>query len=463
MFYNIIGRNMLSKVRKLRYKKIWAIAWPLIVANSFWNIQLAVDRIFLGHFSTEALAAAGLVSAVFWTPMALLQQTAAYVTAYISQHVGAKENKKIGAALWQGIYVSIFGGLIFLSLALVSPIFFSLIAHGPELTQLEIEYFNSLCFSALPTALVAAFSGFYSGIGKTKTILIINASGLIANVLFDYLLIFGNYGFPALGIKGAGYATAAAAFASALTGVFLIFNAKNNQDYRVLDSYKINFKMLKSFLYYGIPSGAQWALEGLAFTVFQIIVGWMPNGPVALASTSIAITIMMLVTLPSVGLAHGVMVLAGQLIGAKKYKRVVNITYAGIQMSLAYVFVFFMAYIFIPEFFINFFKGSGVNADWSEVLRITPVLLIFAGVFNISDGIYFNLSNVLKAAGDTKFISLVALTLPWPFMVLPAYLLLESHHGVEKAWGFAGIYVIIVTFVIWLRFHQGKWKNLKLT
>jgi len=66
------------------------MAWPLIVANSFWNLQLTIDRIYLGHFSTEALAASMAVMGVFWVPMALLQQTAAYLMTFVAQYFGAK-------------------------------------------------------------------------------------------------------------------------------------------------------------------------------------------------------------------------------------------------------------------------------------------------------------------------------------------------------------------------------------
>ena len=84
------------------WKQILAIAWPLIVANSFWNLQLTIDRIYLGAWSTEALGAAMAVMGVFWTPMALLQQTAGYVTTFVAQYFGAREHEKIGSSRLAG-------------------------------------------------------------------------------------------------------------------------------------------------------------------------------------------------------------------------------------------------------------------------------------------------------------------------------------------------------------------------
>ena len=93
-------------------KDILKIAWPLIIANSFWNLQMTIDRVFLGMLSTEALGAAVTVMGVFWVPMALLQQTASYITTFVAQYYGADERSKIGEAIWQSLFVSVLGGVL---------------------------------------------------------------------------------------------------------------------------------------------------------------------------------------------------------------------------------------------------------------------------------------------------------------------------------------------------------------
>ena len=144
--------------RPQRWKRILQIAWPLIIANSFWNLQLTIDRIFLGNYSTESLGAAMAVMGVFWTPMALLQQTAAYLTTFVAQYFGANQHRMIGVAFWQAVWISIVGGILFLLLIFISDPLFAWIGHSPSMQVLESEYFSALCYSALPTALVAAAS-----------------------------------------------------------------------------------------------------------------------------------------------------------------------------------------------------------------------------------------------------------------------------------------------------------------
>jgi MATE family multidrug resistance protein len=441
-----------------RWKALLSLAWPLIIANSFWNLQLTIDRIFLGMHSTEALGAAMTVMGIFWVPMALLQQTASYITTFVAQYYGANQKDKIGEAVWQSIFVATIGGLFFLVLNFFSSNFFSIVGHAEEIQRLEVDYFNSVAFSALPAALVAALSGFYTGLGKTRVVIGINFVGLVLNVILDYLLIFGHWGFPSMGMKGAGYATAIANFGAAIYGIYLLLNKDNENEFKILSSIRINFNLLKQFLKYGVPSGFQWALEGLAFTMFLIVMGRYPHGEAALASSSIAVTVMMLSVLPALGVAQAVMTLVGQHLGNKRPDLAEEMTWAGVQVSLMYMICIAATFFLIPEFYLSWFKNENNAELWGQVSYLTPIILKIVGFFTSLDSLYMNISFALKGAGDTRFTSLVALFLPWPLMVLPAYLVKDWDHAVIWAWGFAAIYIIIMAIVLVFRFKNGKWK-----
>jgi MATE family multidrug resistance protein len=445
-----------------RWKSILALAWPLIIANSFWNLQLTIDRIFLGTYSTEALGAAMAVMGVFWVPMALLQQTAAYITTFVSQYFGAKKFQNIGLAFWQSVFVSIIGGFGFLGLIFLSGPLFKLMGHSPITQGLEIDYFNALAYSALPTALVAAVSGYFTGIGRTTMVMIINFVGLISNVLFDYLLINGNMGFPALGIEGAGYATAIAAGCAAVAGIIVMFADRQQEDYH-LGVVKFDWKLTSQFLKYGIPSGAQWALEGVAFTVFLLIMGRLTNGDAALASSSIAVTLMMLAVLPSMGVAQAVMTLVARKLGEKRPEDAAMITWDGVKISAIYIIVIATSFFLIPEFYLSWFKNDSNATLWSQVELIVPQLLMIVGVFTLFDSVYLNLSFALKGAGDTRFVSLVALAVPWPILVLPAALLMDHPNAAILSWMWVVAYSIVLTVILSYRFKKGKWKSMSIT
>ncbi|MCC6137717.1 MAG: MATE family efflux transporter [Bdellovibrionaceae bacterium] len=452
----------IPKTRKEKWKAILLLAWPLIIANSFWNLQLTIDRMYLGNYSTEALGAAMAVMGIFWTPMALLQQTASYLMTFVAQYFGAKQYKMIGPAVWQAIYVSIFGGLLFLLLIPLSETIFEFIGHTQKMRLLEVEYFDAICYSALPTALVAAASSFFTGLSKTRTVMAINAVGLVVNIIFDYLFIFGKFGIPAMGAAGAGYATALANLAAAIYGFYLVFQSKHEQEYSILSGWRINMDLMKRYIQYGIPSGLQWALEGLAFSVFLIFIGRMANGDAALSSSSIVVTVMMLAVLPPMGIAQAVSVLVGQYLGEKKSELAEEAAWSGLQVALMYIAVIGSSFLLIPHFYLSWFYNAENPALWEQVALIVPYLLMYVALFTSFDSMNLIFSFTLKGAGDTKFVSLVALLLPWPLMVLPTYFMKDWDGAVYWAWGAASVFIITQALVFWYRFAGGKWKTMSV-
>ncbi len=452
----------LNASRASRWKTILKVAWPLIIANSFWNLQLTIDRIFLGNYSTEALGAAMAVMGVFWVPMALLQQTAAYIMTFVAQYYGAKEYKKIGPAIWQSLYISVIGGILFLGLIPLSEFIFRGIGHSETLIALESEYFISICYSALPTAIVAAVSGFFSGRGLTQTVMWINCVGLIANVILDYLLIFGNLGFPALGVAGAGYATSLATLISAVYGIYLIFKKENETLFAIRSSWRMDFPLMKRFIKFGLPSGLQWALEGLSFTMFLILIGRMSNGEAALSASGIAVTIMMLAVLPTMGVAQAASIMVGQYLGENKPQEAERFTWSALQVSVMYSVVAASTFAIFPEFYLGWFHNAKNAALWSEVSTIVPILLLFVALFIGFDSMNLNFSFALKGAGDTRFVTLVALTVPWPLMVAPVYFTMNWDNAVYWAWGFASLFITVQSCIFFMRFKGGKWKTMSV-
>lgn len=381
---------------------------------------------------------------------------------FVAQYLGAHEEDKIGSAVWQAIYVAVIGGLAFLSLNLISPWLFSLIGHSPNIQALEVAYYNSVAYSALPTALVAISSGFFTGLSQTRTVIGINLVGLVLNAILDYVMIFGKFGFPAMGIEGAGYATAIATYGAAAYGFFLLFTREHEFKYKIYSSIRIQWQLMKQFLKFGLPSGMQWALEGLAFTVFLMIMGRLNNGEAALASSSIAVTLMMISVLPSMGIAQAVMTLVGQNLGDKNPEKAESVTWAGMQVSLMYMTFIAFTFIAIPEFYLSWFANDQNPSLWSDVQSLSIQLLKVVAIFTLFDSAYLNISFALKGAGDTRFVSMIALIVPWPIMVLPAYLVKDWNHAVIWAWGFVAVYSLIITTILLLRFRQGRWKSMSV-
>lgn len=442
--------------------EVWTLAWPLIIANGFWIIQTTVDRVFLAQHSTHSLAAATAVSGVFWAPMALVQQTAGYSITFVAQYFGAKKFAQVGASLWQSFYISIIGGLLFLLLIPFASQIFSFFDHPETLLRLESTYFISLCYTAIPFSILGAMGGFLAGIGKSHLILPINFAGVISNVVLDYLLIFGHFGFPALGIAGAGFATGIANVIACIVSAIIIFNSQHEALYKVKSAWRPNLDLLKRYVIYGVPSGLQYALEGFAFSVFLILIGRMPNGSVGLAGSGIAVSIMMLAIMPSVGVAQAVSVLVGQFIGKGQPQQAEKASHTGFKMALLYILTMSLTFLFFPEFYLSWFQNKENPALWADVERVTPYLLYFVAFFIPFDALNVIYAFALKGAGDTRFVTAVALLVPWPIMVFPTYMILNNPQALYWAWLTASLFLVAQGLIFLWRFKGGKWKSMKV-
>jgi len=171
---------------------------------------------------------------------------------------------------------------------------------------------------------------------------------------------------------------------------------------------------------------------------------------------------MMLAILPALGVAQGVSVLVGQMIGEGQTERASIYTRTGVVICWAYIFIMAASFILFPEPYMNLFKSTDDLKAWSLVAEMVPTLLLFVALFIAFDALNLVISFTLKGAGDTRFVGLVALLLPWPVMVLPVWLVRTWESGVYWSWAFASVYIIIQALIFLFRFLQGKWKTMQV-
>src|SRR5436190_1919924 len=145
--------------------------------------------------------------------------------------------------------------------------------HSPALQVLEVAYLHCLAFAALPMLVMAAVNGFFSGRGRTWTVLVIEAAGTAMNIALALVLIFGRLGFPELGIAGAGWATVAGSWASALVAMALLLVRSNRVEFNTLRGWRPERALFGRLMKYGGPAGVQVFLDVLVFHVFVQLVG----------------------------------------------------------------------------------------------------------------------------------------------------------------------------------------------
>jgi MATE family multidrug resistance protein len=445
-----------------KYKEILRISLPLVMSMGATTVMEFTDRIFLGRYSLDALAAAmpaGITSFLFTS---FFLGTAGYVNVFIAQHIGANDNKGVGASLWQGIYFSIIGAVLMGLIALPADRLFAFIGHAPEIQNLEVIYFRILCYGTGASILGTTLSCFYSGRGLTRNVMLVHIIGTLFNIPLDYAVINGVWGFPELGIQGAALATVLSWILITFIFIILIFNKKYNDRFGVWNARQLNPKLFKQLMKFGIPGGVQFFLDILAFTFFILIVGRL--GKQELAVTNLVMSINSLSYMPMYGFSMGVSTLVGQAMGGGKPESAVIAANATTHIALSYVFGLVLLFVFFPTPLIKMFLPTDMApADLKTIIDMGIILLRFVAAYLFFDSINMIYMGVLKGAGDSRFIMWSMGLAAVFFLFIPVWVgVTHFGLGLYFSWTCITIYLFLLSLMIVTRFQKGKWKTIRM-
>ena len=443
------------------YRDFLALALPLILSTASWSVQHFVDRVFLAWHSTEAMAAAlpaGMSNFVF---VSFFLGLAGYVNVFVAQYAGARRPDRVGSSIWQGTYLSWGAGVAALGLLPLARPLFDLIGHDPAIRAEEIAYFRILCFGTGAIVLATTLSCFYSGQGKTWVVLIVNASATGLNIGLDYALIFGHWGFPALGIRGAAWATNLAAAFSALLFGLLILRRRNREEFGTLSQWRFDADLFRRLLRFGVPSGLNFMLDIMAFSLFILIVGRL--GTVELAATNMAFNVNSLAFLPLIGCGIAVSTLVGQGLGEDRPDKAEYSTWSGIHLALGYMGTMALLYLCLPAWFLMPYGLRAQGEDFLAARDLAEGLLRIVAVYCVFDGMYIVFTAALKGAGDTRYVMLGSIGLSCLVMLIPALVGVALFDvGIWTLWAFMCAYIVAAGIVFYLRFKSGAWKSMRV-
>jgi MATE family multidrug resistance protein len=444
------------------YRQVLAISLPLVASMGSITLMQFTDRVFLANYSVDTIAAAMPAGIASFTFIAFFMGVATYTNAFVAQYTGAGAHRRVGAALWQGIWFAILASCFLASLTFISEPLFQIIGHSPNIQSLEVDYFNILTLGAGLIVLSSAMACFYTGRGLTWTVMLVHMSGAAVNIPLDYCLINGIGPFPEMGIKGAAYATVTASATIVFILVLLIFNRKNRMDFGTWKQRNFDRELFGRLMRYGLPSGIQFFLEIFGFTFFIQMLGRL--GDLELAVSNIVLSIETLAFLPMVGFHIGTVTLVGQAMGKGRPDEGAYSTISAFHITLIYMTIVAGIFIFLPKPLLHLFKSDQYSlAQFGEILEMGVILMRFVALFCFFDALNLIFSGALKGAGDTRFIMWTIGALSFGVMIIPVYLATEiMGAGVYTAWVLATVYVGALGTAFVLRYANGKWKEIRI-
>lgn len=437
------------------------IAIPLIITTSSASLMQFTDRMFLSWYSADALAAclpAGLIS---FSMVSFFMGTCGYTSVFVANYYGQKRYARLSVALWQGVLVGAFFGLIIAALVPLGLFLIGLSAHAPEVKILEKQYFTILTLFGGITIINNALAGFFSGQGRTAITMTVNIIGNILNIFLSYVMIFGKYGFAEMGIKGAAWSTVISGFSVTVIFFCILFSPKINSKFKLGRLFGFNKKAAFRLIKYGLPNGFGFAMDIFSFSVFAFFVGNIDK--ISLAASNIVMTLQSIVFMPLMGLAIATQILMGQYVGRKQPDFGVKTTKTALKTGAFYVICITAAFYFFPHFFTGFFEGNVITEDMRLIQKQTIPLLHLLCIFTWGDLTYLCFGDAIRGAGDTKF-HMKAMCFCGILLVLGSWLIVGVFGGgIIAAWSWITAYAWLTGIIMGWRFFSGKWRNIDIT
>ncbi len=437
-------------------REVLHLAWPLVLNNSVWTLQIFTDRALVAQHDSEEFAATLNAMVMFWALFNLFFHSTGYVATFVAQYSGAGRPRRIGPVVGQAIYTAIIGGVIFLLLVPWVDRIFAALNKESYLAGFEGGYFRCLCFGALPSLMTAAINGFFIGRGDSRTVLGISIISLVVNAALAYCWIFGHFGFPEWGIVGAGWATVVAQWTAASIGMTLFLLPRFRQEFATGTWWQFDRPLFMRLLRFGLPNGVVPAVETSAFAVLTLVIKLL--GTAELAASNMALTLNIVAILPAMGVGQAVEVLVGRYQGENRPDLSASRAWCGLIIGASIMLVMATAYYVIPGVLLIPFRAKATEQEIELAVR----LLRFVAFYSLFDSVNLVFSYALRGAGDTRFVMRVVALLPWVGMVLPAWIGYRSGFGIYWTWGVLSGYIALLAFVFMARFRNGAWRQMKV-
>lgn len=415
-------------LRRLNFKehfsRTYYLAYPVMLSQLGQVMVGVADSVMVGRLGAVPLAAASLANSIFFVIMMFGTGVSMAITPLVAAADGEGKPRMITRIFNHGFAINGFTGIfLFLVIVMAAPLLYHM-EQPEEVVELGIPFLGIISMSLIPLMFFQTFRQFAEGLSQTKQAMMITVFCNLINVGLNWLLIYGNLGFPAMGLNGAGWATLISRVLMLLIMWYFVWNSKRFKAYHIKFNFrKLYFPMFSKMLKLGLPTGFQFVFEVGAFSTAAIMMGWI--GVNALASHQIAINLASISYMMASGLSAAATVRVGNQLGRKDIKTLREAGFTIFGMVVIFMSVFAIFFIsmrnYLPLLYI----------DDVQVVEVTASLLIIAGLFQLSDGIQVVGLGALRGMADVKVPTIFTLIAYW-VIALPLGYLLAFHWGLAE-------------------------------
>jgi len=434
------------------YKNIWKVSYPIIAGSIAQNIINVVDTAFLGRLGPIELGAAGNAIIFYFAFIVLGMGFGIGGEIIVGRRNGEKNFTEIGRVIDHCFYVLIpLSVVLFVVMNLFAYDIMALTIVNPEILSKGAEYIDYRMYGIFFAFANICFRTFFIGITKTSILIWSTSVMAIVNILFDYLLIFGNHGFPELGVKGAAIASILAEMSALIYFLIYVFSKVDRKKYGLLYFKSIRNSIIKRLIKVSSPIMIQYFIAVSSWLIFFLIIEKM--GTRELAISHIIRSIYMVLMVPLFGFASATNALVSNIIGLGRKEEVIAFTRKVVFLTIIMTAFILPINLVIPESMISLF-----TTDFSLVEESIPVLYIISismFVFSIAEIVF----SAVSGTGNTVISLTIEIATLVIYLLSAYYIAIMLKAPLHIVWCTEFIYFGIMgaLSILYLRF--GNWRN----
>lgn len=432
------------KIKEIR-RKIISMILPITIENILQMTAGLISMAMIGRIDEISISAIGISNRIIQFIWALFKGIATGVTILVAQSFGAKNIEKLNKTILQGIISSILLSLLFFILVFLNSKTLLLIFNPkPTLLSSASLYLKITSFSIPFIVLMLLTAGIFQGMGNAKTHMYVTFSMNILNIIFSYLLIFGKFGFPKLGLVGAGISYVTSYILSSLLGLFLLI--KKNK----LFNFKLSFEanLIKRIYFLGTPS----SFESISWQVAAIILTRLilSFGETALAAYQVGLQAESISYMPAIGFGVAATSFIGQAIGAKNIEDAKIYFKEILKGSILITSISTILLVFFPK------QIMGLLTNSKNIIEIGALYLFIMGLVQVPQNMSMVFLGALRGAGFTQVTMLIALIGLWGIRI-PGVILVSKYLklGIIYIWIVMAL-DLLVRFILSIILYKSK-------
>ncbi len=363
-------------------RSILILGLPLIGSQVAQFLLHMTDTIMVGRYGLEELAALTLASS-YWFVLFILMAGAAFaVMPIVATAKGQGDQTTIRRATRMAFWISIMVSVIFYPFFLYGDKILVLLGQEPELAKIARPYLLLTGVEILPALIIAVMRSYFSALEKTRFVFFMTFGAVILNIPLNWLLIYGNLGFPELGVFGAGLSSMIVSFL-AIIALFTYAQIATPENQLLKNPLQPDWIMFSKLLKMGVPIGITSLAEIGFFTASTVMVGWIDT--VSLAAHGIVIQISSLTFMVQIGLSQAGTIRAGNAYGSGDRLELRKGAWGVTVLSAGFAVIATILFVIGPQAFLGLFL-SPLEPAREQVLLLGTTLLFFAGLMQLSDG-----------------------------------------------------------------------------